>query len=155
MSWRWQPFSLMQIWSLSGSWYPLFLEVRVRYYRSPVILRTSTLPLGRSRRMTGLADKKAKKHSRTGKWLNSEIKLIQLPLKWLWVYLIACFYHGKPRTLEELKAEIRQEISNIDRELLERVDIKFQERLHICTPRKQPSPSRNNFSQLIFLNGIP
>ena len=50
----------------------------------------------------------------------------------LWVYLKLCVYTHKPRTLNDLKEAIRQEIRPIDRQLLARVMDDFKKRLENC-----------------------
>lgn len=50
----------------------------------------------------------------------------------LWGYLKSLVYETKPRTLAELRQAIEQNIAQIDRQLLERVEANFRERLHIC-----------------------
>jgi len=50
----------------------------------------------------------------------------------LWAYLKWRVYAHKPRTLNDLKEAIRQEIRPIDRQLLARVMGDFKERLENC-----------------------
>lgn len=50
----------------------------------------------------------------------------------LWGYLKLRVYEAKPRTLNELKEAIRQEITRINRDLLERVEANFRKRLQQC-----------------------
>ena len=50
----------------------------------------------------------------------------------LWGYLKSRVYEDKPRTLDELKEAIRQQITKINRDLLERVEANFLERLQQC-----------------------
>lgn len=50
----------------------------------------------------------------------------------LWGYLKDKVYPYKPRTLQELKTAIRQEIARIPQEMILRVMHNFQERLEMC-----------------------
>lgn len=50
----------------------------------------------------------------------------------LWRYLKFHVYQAKSRTLIKLKKAIRQEISRINRDLMERVEANFRERLQQC-----------------------
>ena len=50
----------------------------------------------------------------------------------LWRYLKSRVYTHKPRTLDDLKEAIRQEICPIDRQLLTRVMDDFKKRLENC-----------------------
>ena len=50
----------------------------------------------------------------------------------LWGYHKSRVYEGKPRTLEELKGAIHKQIGTINKELLERVEANFRERLQMC-----------------------
>lgn len=50
----------------------------------------------------------------------------------LWGHLKARVYNEKPRTLEELKAAIRNQIEVINEQLLEKVERSFRERLEMC-----------------------
>lgn len=50
----------------------------------------------------------------------------------LWGYLKSKVYINKPRTLEDLKNSIRQEIEAVPNEMLERAVRNFQKRIHIC-----------------------
>lgn len=50
----------------------------------------------------------------------------------LWGYLKSHVYEIKPRTLDELKEAIRREVSLINRDILERVEANFLERLQQC-----------------------
>ena len=50
----------------------------------------------------------------------------------LWGYLKSCVYTHKPRTLNDLKKAIRQEIRPIDRQLLDRVTDDFKRKVENC-----------------------
>jgi len=50
----------------------------------------------------------------------------------LWGYLKSRVYAHKPRTLNDLKEAIRQEICPIDRQLLARVMVNLKKRLENC-----------------------
>jgi len=50
----------------------------------------------------------------------------------LWGYLKSRVYMNRPRTIEELKLAIRQEITAPPQKMLERVMQDFEERLQMC-----------------------
>uniref|UniRef100_A0A1B6CQC5 Tc1-like transposase DDE domain-containing protein n=2 Tax=Clastoptera arizonana TaxID=38151 RepID=A0A1B6CQC5_9HEMI len=50
----------------------------------------------------------------------------------LWGFLKSRVYENKPRTLGELRQSIEQNVAQINRQLLERVEANFKKRLHIC-----------------------
>jgi len=50
----------------------------------------------------------------------------------LWGYLKAEVFKHRPRTIEDLKEAIRQEISTIPLDMLAKVMENFRERLHMC-----------------------
>ncbi|KAF0711882.1 DUF4817 domain-containing protein [Aphis craccivora] len=54
----------------------------------------------------------------------------------LWRYLKAEVFKHRPRTIEELKEAIRQEISAIPLDMLAKVMENFRERLHMCVARQ-------------------
>jgi hypothetical protein len=54
----------------------------------------------------------------------------------LWGYLKAEVFKHRPRTIEELKEAIRQEISAIPLDMLAKVMENFRERLHMSVARQ-------------------
>ncbi|CAI6345148.1 unnamed protein product [Macrosiphum euphorbiae] len=63
----------------------------------------------------------------------------------LWGYLKAEVFKHRPRTIEELKVAIRQEISAIPLDMLARVMDNFRERLYMCVARQG-----NHLDDIIF-----
>jgi len=63
----------------------------------------------------------------------------------LWGYLKSKVYINKPRTLEDLKNSIRQEIEAVPNEMLERAIRNFQKRIHICIQQE-----RRHLKDIIF-----
>lgn len=64
--------------------------------------------------------------------LEAQYSKLNRPALNVWGYLKYRVYEGKPRTLQELKEAIRQQVNQIHRNLLERVEVNFCERLQIC-----------------------
>ena len=54
------------------------------------------------------------------------------PCAIIWGHLKARVYEHKPRTLEELKEAICEEVAQIDKAMIEKVYANFQERLQKC-----------------------
>jgi hypothetical protein len=54
----------------------------------------------------------------------------------LWGYLKAAVFKHRPRTLDQLKEAIQEEIEGISPDMLVRVMENFQERLHMCIGRQ-------------------
>jgi hypothetical protein len=54
------------------------------------------------------------------------------PSQGLWGYLKAEVYKDRPRTLEELKHNIRREIGRLPIEMLEKLERNFRNRVHQC-----------------------
>jgi len=50
----------------------------------------------------------------------------------LWSYLKSKVYVRKPRTVDDLKVSIREEIANVPREMLVNVMQNFEEKLRTC-----------------------
>jgi len=63
----------------------------------------------------------------------------------LWGYLKSHVYTHKPRTLSDLKEAIREDVTTIDREMLECVYADFQRRLENCIQE-----SGNHLPDIIF-----
>ena len=60
------------------------------------------------------------------------LPIFQRVIFFLWGYLKSRVYTHRPRTLNDLKEAIRQEIRPIDRQLLARVMDDFKKRLEKC-----------------------
>jgi len=65
----------------------------------------------------------------------------------LWGYLKSKVYVRKPRTVDDLKVSIREEIATVPQEMLVNVMQKFEERLRTCI-RQEGS----HLSDIIFRN---
>ena len=50
----------------------------------------------------------------------------------LWGYLKSKVYVRKPRTVDDLKVSIREEIATVQQEMLENVTQNYEERLRTC-----------------------
>lgn len=64
---------------------------------------------------------------------------------YLWGYLKGRVYNNNPKTLTELKSNIRQEISGIGKVVLSRVIENFAKRLNECEERR-----RGHLDNIIF-----
>jgi len=65
----------------------------------------------------------------------------------LWGYLKSKFYIRKPRTVDDLKVSIREEISTVQQEMLVNVMQNFEERLRTCVRQEG-----RHLSDIIFRN---
>jgi len=67
----------------------------------------------------------------------------------LWGYLKSKVYVRKPRTVDDLKVSIREEIATVPQEMLVNVMQNFEERLRTCVLQE-----RRHFSGIIFRNWV-
>ena len=67
----------------------------------------------------------------------------------LWAYLKSKVYVRKPRTVDDLKVSIREEITTVPQELLVNVTQKFEERLRTCVRQEG-----RHLSDIIFRNWV-
>ena len=65
----------------------------------------------------------------------------------LWVYLKSKVYVRKPRTVDDLKVSIREEIATVLQEMLVNVMQNFEERLRTCVRQEG-----RHLSDIIFRN---
>jgi len=65
----------------------------------------------------------------------------------LWGYLKSKVYVRKPRTVEDLKVSIREEIATVPQEMLVNVMQNFEERLRTCVRQEG-----HHLSDIIFRN---
>jgi len=65
----------------------------------------------------------------------------------LWGYLKSKVYVRKPRTIDDLKVSIREEIANVTQEMLVNVMQNFEERLRTCVRQEG-----RHLSDIIFRN---
>ena len=65
----------------------------------------------------------------------------------LWVYLKSKVYVRKPRTVDDLKVSIREEIATVPQEMLINVTQNFEERLRTCVRQEG-----RYLSDIIFRN---
>ena len=65
----------------------------------------------------------------------------------LWVYLKSKVYVRKPRTVDEMKVSIREEIATLPQEMLVNVMQNFEERLRTCVRQEG-----RHLSDIIFRN---
>ena len=65
----------------------------------------------------------------------------------LWVYLKSKFYVRKPRTVDDMKVSIREEIATVPQEMLVNVMQNFEERLRTCIWQEG-----RHISDIIFRN---
>jgi hypothetical protein len=65
----------------------------------------------------------------------------------LWGYLKSKVYVRKPRTFDDLKVSIREEIATVPQEMLVNVMQNFEERLRMCVRQKG-----RHLSDIIFCN---
>ena len=67
----------------------------------------------------------------------------------LWGYLKSKVYVRKPRTVDDLKVSIREEIANVPQEMLVNVMQNFEERLRTCLRQEG-----RHLSDIIFRNWV-
>ena len=67
----------------------------------------------------------------------------------LWGYLKSKVYVRKPRTVDDLKVSIREEIATVPQEMLVNVMQNFEERLRTCVRQEG-----RHLSDIIFRNGV-
>jgi len=65
----------------------------------------------------------------------------------LWGYLKSKVYVGKPRTVDDLKVSVREEIAIVQQEMLVNVMQNFEERLRTCVRQEG-----RHISDIIFRN---
>jgi len=67
----------------------------------------------------------------------------------LWGYLKSKVYVRKPRTVEDLKVSIREEVATVPQEMLVNVMQNFEERLRTCVRQ-----DGRHLSEIIFRNWV-
>ena len=68
----------------------------------------------------------------------------------LWGYLKSKVYVRKPRTVDDLKVSIREEIATVPQEMLVNVMQKFEERLRTCVRQEGRRLSDISFRNLVI-----